>query len=971
MEKKRILFIIVTFALLSSLLFVIFNFESLRSSPFNNKFKFYNLYKTFIDPNDNMLVLDYDNDGKARLTKISKDNKIIFSLTGASREEDKFYDCVDVVFDDNGAIYIVNDIVNTKDSITERMEIKKFTANGKYEKTFVKYDYNEEERKLFAETYIFGIESLHFDDNKLFYYYYDQTNVISQYEIDTISGKLKKNFSLNLESEIAEITGVFPGSIYVDFSDKDIYILQKNLTLAPVKLKNFNEHFDYWQPYPFVLNNGELYFNEIYKQGIYKITGGVISKIFSFRNIDKKTYSLTPNVFTYFNINSSGDIVSIDRNNNYILTVDPKTGAAKYFNELLLPETTILKIFFVWISLFVSISAFFIFFVLVIIIFFKGKFSIILKQILLLSPIFALSIIFLTKGLMSESIKVIQKESHDKFSNIASSATALIDGDLVKKINRPEDADSDAHRKILDIMMKILNNRKNDWNIDLYSYFYTVKDGIFYVSSDTGGDFIYPYKTQKAHQEAYQNGTTQTIEYSDETGSWISGVSPIYDSNGKIVAVYEVTKELKTLKEIRAIFYNKLIKGIIIALLFVISAIFILSFISLRSLNKIGVILSEIANKKYDTELKIGSKDEISDFADNVNLMRIELKKYINSLKNILSILENISIDGRDNGKILSANLEETSLAANELFIGMKAINSKTGEINSQIDVFYDIVKDLKIFISKLNSATANQSIALKESSNMVQNSLNSIEKVALSSSKQRETISNLVYVAKKSSEDMDNTLNSIYDIIKQAESISGMIEVINGIADTTSLLAMNAAIEAAHAGDVGKGFAVVAEEVRRLADATFENSKSMSVYLNSIQDKIKETEKITLAANQSTDSLISFIMGITDEINSILQTIQNVAENNKAISEKLDNLNNISTEVSTFSHDIESGYNKIDATVDIARRASLENEASVTEITKRIEEITHHIEDLSHIGEKNSENISLIENELKKNKDL
>lgn len=971
MEKKRILFIIVTFVLLLSLLIVFLNVKTLQSSPFNNKFRFYNLYKTFIDSDDNMLVLDYDNEGKARLTKISKDNKLIFSITGASRDEDKFYDCVDVVFDDDGAIYIVNDIVNTKDSITERMEIKKFTPNGKYEKTFVKYDYSEEERKLFAETYIFGIESLHYADKKLFYYYYDKSDVVSQYEIDVSSGNLKKNFSLNLENEIAEVIGVYPGNIYFDFSDENIYILQKDLTFFAVKLKNFDKYFDYWQPYPFVLHRGELYFNEIYKQGIYKISSGVISEIFSFRNINKNSYSLTPNVFTYFNINSSGNIVTIDRNNNYIIIVDPKTGAANFFSELLLPDATVLKTFFIWLSLAVSIITFCIFFILVINIFFKGKISIILKQIILLSPIFAFSIIFLSKGLMTESIKVIQKESHDKFSTIASSATALIDGDLIKKINRPNDADSDAHRKILEIMMKILNNRKDDWNIDLYSYFYTVKDGIFYVSSDTGGDFIYPYKTQKAHQEAYKNGTIQTIEYSDETGLWISGVSPIYDSNGRIVAVYEVTKELKTLKEIRGIFYNKIIKGIIIALLFVILAIFFFSFISLRSLNKIGIILSEIANKKYDTELKIGSKDEISDFADNVNLMRIELKKYISSLKNILSILENISIDGRDNGKVLTTNLEETSLAANELFTGMKAINSKTGEINAQVDVFYDIVKDLKKTISKLNNATENQSTALKESSTMVQNSLNSIEKVALSSSKQRETISNLVNVAKKSSEDMDNTLNSIYDIIKQAESISGMIEVINGIADTTSLLAMNAAIEAAHAGDFGKGFAVVAEEVRRLADATFENSKSMSVYLNSIQDKIKETEQITLAANQSTDSLISFIMGITDEINSILQTIQNVAENNKAISDKLDNLNIISTEVSKFSHDIESGYNKIDATVDIVRRASLENEASVTEITKKIEQITHHIEDLSHIGEKNSENILLIENELKKNKDL
>ncbi|OQY32246.1 MAG: hypothetical protein B6241_11625 [Spirochaetaceae bacterium 4572_59] len=91
----------------------------------------------------------------------------------------------------------------------------------------------------------------------------------------------------------------------------------------------------------------------------------------------------------------------------------------------------------------------------------------------------------------------------------------------------------------------------------------------------------------------------------------------------------------------------------------------------------------------------------------------------------------------------------------------------------------------------------------------------------------------------------MESTNQTILQTASRIDAIQEMLEVINNVASQTNLLSMNAAIEAAHAGDSGKGFAVVADEIRKLAESTQENANAIGRDLSEIVDKINATTEL------------------------------------------------------------------------------------------------------------------------------
>ena len=164
----------------------------------------------------------------------------------------------------------------------------------------------------------------------------------------------------------------------------------------------------------------------------------------------------------------------------------------------------------------------------------------------------------------------------------------------------------------------------------------------------------------------------------------------------------------------------------------------------------------------------------------------------------------------------------------------------------------------------------------------------------------------------------IDESLEFFRDLENSSENLIEVINVIEGIAGRTNLLAMNAAIEAAHAGDAGKGFAVVAEEIRKLAEETNENSRVIRSTLEENLDKIKGSVQGTEDLRAAFREIASKITNVRNALLELIAGMEELQQGQNDIRSSISNLSGISEEVETAISEMEKSTQSGDSNNEI-----------------------------------------------------
>jgi iron only hydrogenase large subunit-like protein/uncharacterized protein YukE len=223
-------------------------------------------------------------------------------------------------------------------------------------------------------------------------------------------------------------------------------------------------------------------------------------------------------------------------------------------------------------------------------------------------------------------------------------------------------------------------------------------------------------------------------------------------------------------------------------------------------------------------------------------------------------------------------------------------------QLRDHIDHSLKVIEAINGFVERLNNNIHSQSESVNESSTVTGKMLGSIKDTSNISWQTREEITELIKNTGKGQEAMKETITSVKDIAESVDGISSAIKIISVIAANTNLLSMNAAIEAAHAGDAGKGFAVVADEIRRLSVSTRENSQNISKTLSNIITGINTTSKRTGDAGSLINEMSSEINGFSSTMTELINRLSELSSGSTVITSALQHLRENSAAVEADS---------------------------------------------------------------------
>jgi methyl-accepting chemotaxis protein len=204
-----------------------------------------------------------------------------------------------------------------------------------------------------------------------------------------------------------------------------------------------------------------------------------------------------------------------------------------------------------------------------------------------------------------------------------------------------------------------------------------------------------------------------------------------------------------------------------------------------------------------------------------------------------------------------------------------------------------------------------------------------------------------------------------IQEIARESEGLLEINSVMQTIASQTNLLSMNAAIEAAHAGEAGKGFAVVADEIRKLAENSGQQSKTISTVLKKIKESIDKISRSTGNVLTRFEAIEKEVKTVAGQEENIRNAMEEQGQGSKQILEAIGHLNEITGQVRSSSEEMLEGSKEVIRESQNLEKATQEITNGMNEMAAGAEHINIAVHAVNDLSGKNRENSDLLMKEV------
>lgn len=335
-------------------------------------------------------------------------------------------------------------------------------------------------------------------------------------------------------------------------------------------------------------------------------------------------------------------------------------------------------------------------------------------------------------------------------------------------------------------------------------------------------------------------------------------------------------------------------------------------------------IVTNIAKGNLNIKaIEITTDDEIGKLSKEVNIMLENLRSIISSSKVSSESLSTLSGD-------ISNNIEQASMAIQQISSTVQGVADGAQETANNVTSASNAVETMSKKIEELSQNASK------------------VEKTAQDAMKLTEEGQRVIDELNKGFSKTTDATNSVVTVMSELEQTAGeigrIVETIMSISSQTNLLALNAAIEAARAGEAGRGFAVVADEVRKLAEESNQSAQRISQFIEEIRNRI------TLAA-RSTDEAVKTISTQVEIGTSVTETFNKISQANTGISSMIQEINSGIISLVNDGKKISDAIQSVAAIAQENAASSEEVSAAVEEVTATMENITSNLQRLIEIS--------------------
>ena len=397
-------------------------------------------------------------------------------------------------------------------------------------------------------------------------------------------------------------------------------------------------------------------------------------------------------------------------------------------------------------------------------------------------------------------------------------------------------------------------------------------------------------------------------------------------------------------------------------LLIVLIIVYLVARAMVKPIQKVVFALRNIAQGEGDltVRLPVHGNDEITDMAEYFN----------ETIEKIGASIRQVGINSSDMEEIgaeLASNMTETASAVNEISANIDGVKQQTMTQAASVTETAAIIEEIVRTIKQLNNHIETQAASVAQSSSSVEEMVANITSIGQTLGKTDDVIGNLATATGMGKETVAVANTITQKIAEESGSLMEASSVIQHIASQTNLLAMNAAIEAAHAGEAGKGFAVVADEIRKLAEESSAQGKTITTTLKALGNEINTLSSASKTAEEKFNAIFALAEQVRTMSNRVTEAMQEQESGSREVLIAIKSINAVTTEVQDASEEMLKGGAGVTAEMQKLDNLTRIITESMNEMASGVVQINNAVQEVNALSQKNKERIESLVIEVSK----